>query len=205
MKVAGIPSTRIVLLGQSLGTAVVSGVAERYTAQNTEFAGIVLVAGFSDLASMLSQYRIGGVIPVLAPFKVIPVLLRALRKCVVDKWHSADRLAGIVQNTQGRLRLSLVHAINDGDIPWTEDNILFKAAVMPKVMSTVDNANDDKSFQSWKDGITVRKGKKGFVTTFKAEPDIVVRQELFPYGGKSVTKLVLTRFLTTVLTHWSRT
>ena len=66
--VAGISPSRIVLLGHSLGTAVVSGVAERYALRGVEFAGIVLVAGFGDLASMLSGYRIGGFHPAARPF-----------------------------------------------------------------------------------------------------------------------------------------
>jgi len=177
-KVAGIPSSRIVLLGQSLGTAVVSGVAEKYYSKNVEFAGIVLVAGFSDLATMLSEYRIVGVVPVLAPFRYVPWLLRLLHRFVVDKWNSADRLGKIVDKTQTRLRLSLVHAKNDKDIPCTEDDKLFKAAVCTAVGIT-----DDEEFLKWKEERTVRKSEDAFVTTWKSTPNIIVRQELFPYGG----------------------
>ena len=178
-KVAGISASRIVLVGHSLGTAVVCGVSEAYTEKNVEFAGIVLVAGFSDLSTMLSKYRIGGVIPVLAPFRSFSPLLRLLHRCIVDKWHSADRLTKIVRNTKGRLRLSLVHSKNDRDIPWTEDNKLFKAAVVSKVEEM-----DNGKFKAWKDEITLHGGKDAFVTTFETEPDIVIRQELFPHGGK---------------------
>ena len=178
--IAGIPTERQVLLGHSLGTAVVSGVAEKYVSQGVEFAGIVLVAGFSDLATMLSEYRIGGMFPVLAPFRAWPSLLRLLHHFVVDKWHSANRLAGVVRNTKSRLRISLIHSKNDPDIPWTEDNKLFMAAVN----ESVNIANRDE-FETWKEERTVRKGDNSFVTTWKSDPDIIVRQEVFPYGGKS--------------------
>ena len=177
IKVAGIPPERIVLLGQSLGTAVVAGVAERYAAQGVEFAGIVLVAGFSDLATMLNEYRIGGIFPVLAPLKVWPSLQKFTHRFVVDKWHSADRLASIVRKTKTRLRLNLIHAKDDADIPWTEDNKLFKAAVN-EVLGL-----SDSEFDEWKEGKTNRKSENAFVTIWESDPDIIVRQELFPYGG----------------------
>ncbi|KAL6413357.1 hypothetical protein AUP68_02866 [Ilyonectria robusta] len=176
--VAGIPPSRIVLLGQSLGTAVVSGVAEKYALQGVEFAGITLVAGFSDLASLLTGYRILGVFPVLAPFRVWPWLVRSFNHFVVDKWHSANRLGNIVRHTKTRLRINLVHAKNDADIPWTEDNKLFRAAANETV-----GILDDGEFDAWKEQRTVRKGKDAFVTTWTAEPNIIIRQELFPYGG----------------------
>lgn len=184
MKTAKIPASRIVLLGQSLGTAVVSGVAEKYALQGVEFAGITLVAGFSDLATLMSVYHIGGIIPVLAPFRVAPFFLRLVHRFIVDKWHSANRLGNIVRHTKTRLRISLVHAKNDWDIPWTEDNKLFKAAAN----ETAGNLNDGE-FDAWKEQRTVHKGKDAFVTTWKAEPNIIVRQELFPYGGKFSCRL----------------
>lgn len=177
--VAGIPSSRIVLLGQSLGTAVVSGVAERYALEGVEFAGIVLVAGFSDLATMLGGYRIGGIIPLLGPFSAWPPFLRFIHRFVVDKWHSANRLTNIVRHTKNRLRLSLVHAKNDRDIPWTEDNKLFKAAVNESV-----GILDDREFDAWKEELTIRTSKDAFVTTWTNGKDAVIRQELFPYGGE---------------------
>lgn len=180
LNVAGIPPERVVLLGQSLGTAVVSGVAERYSLQGVEFAGIVLVAGFSDLTTMLSEYHIAGLFPVLGPVRSIPFLLRLLHNFVVDKWHSADRLANIVRNTKNRLRLSLIHSKNDPDIPWTEDNKLFKSAVN----ESVKIATDDE-FDAWKEQRTIRKSQDAFVATWKGEPNILVRQEVFPYGGWS--------------------
>lgn len=179
MNVAGIPPSRIVLLGQSLGTAVASGVGEYYVSKGIEFAGIVLVAGFSDLPTMLSEYRIGGIFPVLAPFRASPAILRVFHRFIIDKWHSSARVANIVRDTKSRLRLCILHAKNDRDIPWTEDNKLFKAAVMEKAGIT-----DDDAFEAWKEEKTIQKGDNAFVTTWSAEPDIHIRQELFPHGGK---------------------
>jgi pimeloyl-ACP methyl ester carboxylesterase len=179
MKVAKVPASRIVLLGQSLGTAVAGAVAEQYALQGVEFGGIVLVAGFSDLTTMLSGYKIGGFVPVLAPVTRWPFLLQRLRGLIVDKWKTADRLANIVRYTKGRVRISLVHAADDADIPWAEDNVMFRAAANETV-----GILDDSEFEAWKEQRTVRKDDGSFVSTWVAEPDIIIRQELFPYGGK---------------------
>lgn len=156
-----------------------SGVAERYAVQGVEFAGVTLVSGFSDFANLLSGYRIGGIFPVLAPFSKWPGFLTVIHHFVVDKWHSADRLASLVRHTKTRLRLNLIHAKNDRDIPWTEDNKLFRSAANETV-----GGFDDDEFNAWKEQRTVHKGDDAFVTTWISEPNIVIRQELFPYGGK---------------------
>ncbi|KAG7293940.1 hypothetical protein NEMBOFW57_004001 [Staphylotrichum longicolle] len=55
VRTAGVPPSRIVLLGHSLGTAVAAAAAEAFTLrQGWDFAGVVLVAGFSSLPDMLS-------------------------------------------------------------------------------------------------------------------------------------------------------
>lgn len=179
MNELGIPPQQIVLLGQSLGTAVASGVAEKYAIQGIEFAGIVLVAGFSELATMISGYRILGLIPLTGPFGYWPAFMRALERFVVDKWHSADRLGNIVRHTHTRLRLNILHAKNDKDIPWTEDNKLFKAAA-----NEIAGGLDDAEFEAQKEQRTIHKGKDAFVTTWKSEPDMIIRQELIRYVGK---------------------
>ena len=180
IKVAKIPPSRIVLAGQSLGTAVTCGVAKLYASQGVEFAGIVLVAGFSHLSTMLSNYAIGGVMPVLAPLKVFPPVMRLVQRFVVDKWHSAERLASVVRDTKSRLRLFLVHAWNDRDIPCDESDLLFKAAAQA---TTHGQSLGDVEFAEAKDLGTVVRGRHAFVATWKDEPNIIIRQEQFAYGG----------------------
>ncbi|KAM0717632.1 hypothetical protein Q7P37_007484 [Cladosporium fusiforme] len=119
MHTARIPPERIVILGQSLGTAVSSAVALNFAdpthellpqsdntnsasspllatpsqiAQPTAFAGIILVAPFHSLPSLLLTYRLGGLIPLLAPLRPLPSLGRALTSRMIDTWRTADRL-----------------------------------------------------------------------------------------------------------------
>ncbi|RYP85801.1 hypothetical protein DL770_004980 [Monosporascus sp. CRB-9-2] len=153
MDVAGIPSDRIVIMGQSLGTAVTSGVAEHFAMQGVEFAGIILIAGFSDMQTLLSSYTAAGFIPILSPIRAIPPLLR--------------------------LRLTLIHAKDDLEIPCHESDALFKCASS----ATMGEELDDDQFGVWKEGKTTRKQDGSFVSVVTAKPDIVIRQELVRYGG----------------------
>ncbi|SPQ24590.1 f0ecaa5f-2b09-4c8b-8d2c-b1ecef185439 [Thermothielavioides terrestris] len=102
-RVAGVPPERIVLVGHSLGTAVVAAASELLSLRGgdgdgdgdgdgpVDFAGVVLVAGFSSLPEMLSGYAIAGWLPVLWPARWWPWLERVLMERVVDKWDSAGR------------------------------------------------------------------------------------------------------------------
>lgn len=79
LNVAKIPPEKIVLLGQSLGTAVATAVAEHFVVEEgLEFRGVVLVAGFSDLPTLLTTYAIGGVIPILSPLRPYPAYSNSL-------------------------------------------------------------------------------------------------------------------------------
>lgn len=161
-----IPASRIVLLGQSLGTAVASAVSLHFATLGTGspsqhmpllpagevtdpqvFAGIVLVAPFTSLPSLLQSYRIGGVLPVLAPLKQYPRVLKAFTDRIADRWPSANRLRAYVEavgtlpafvaaGAEGGGRgareigsLSILHAQNDGDISFHQSEALFARAV----------------------------------------------------------------------------
>lgn len=180
INVAGVPAERILVYGQSLGTAVASGAAEACASKGIELSGVVLVAGFSNLPTMLSGYRLSGLIPVLGPLQWVPFTSRFLEACIYEKWPSADRLARVVKHTDSRLRLSLVHAKDDMDIPCLESDKLFKAAAG----ATMQGEFSAEEFEARKKEATVDKGKGAFVTTWTAEPNIVIRQEQFAHGGK---------------------
>ncbi|KAF7678996.1 sugar transporter stl1 [Alternaria burnsii] len=95
-----IPPERIVLLGHSLGTAVVSGIAHRYaTNLGIEFAGLILCAAFTNAGNAFSSYSIGGIVPVLAPVKVFPAFQAWFARRMVDTWRSDDRLATMARKS----------------------------------------------------------------------------------------------------------
>ncbi len=75
-KVAEIPPSRILIFGQSLGTAVSLTVMEYYALKSPPvvFAGTILVAPFTDVATLVATYRVAGSVPILSPLARFPLL-----------------------------------------------------------------------------------------------------------------------------------
>jgi abhydrolase domain-containing protein 12 len=90
---------RIVLLGHSLGTAVVSGIAHHYAKIDVEFAGLILCASFTNAGSAFASYSIGGIVPVLAPIKISTVFQAWFSSRMKDTWHSHIRLAEVARKS----------------------------------------------------------------------------------------------------------
>jgi abhydrolase domain-containing protein 12 len=97
LNVAMIPPQRIVLLGHSLGTAVGTAVALQYAELGIEFAGIILCAAFTNAGNAFASYSIGGVIPVLAPVKLIPAVQNWFSRKMRDTWRTDVRLAALTR------------------------------------------------------------------------------------------------------------
>lgn len=188
MEVAGVSADRIVVMGQSLGTAVTSGVAEHFALQGIDFAGVVLIAAFSNLPELLTSYTAGGIVPVLSPIKNIKPLVGSIQKFLVDKWPSDERLARVVQNTTKRLRLTLIHAKDDAEIPYLQSNILFRSAAQ----AVIGKAMNDEEFETWKSGVTMAYDDGTFTAIVSSRQvegaDIIVREEIVRYGGKSTVQ-----------------
>ncbi|KAM5496228.1 putative acylglycerol lipase [Microsporum canis] len=145
-----ISPSRIIIAGQSLGTAVASALAERHTFGNPSdlspvkakepFAGIILMAPFTNIPQLLHTYCIMGFIPpILSPLLQYPQLKKYILDRLLDRWDTAARLAaltGIVPNygNSGNsyelqpFDLTIIHAVNDRDIPWREGRSVWDAA-----------------------------------------------------------------------------
>ncbi|CRG88042.1 hypothetical protein PISL3812_05067 [Talaromyces islandicus] len=140
-----IPPSRIVITGLSLGTAVTSAVAERFAFGAPEsaviqpalkdpepFAGIILLASFSNLRSLIDSYSFFGLTPpMLSPLIGYPYVQQWVLSKIVDTWKSSSRLARLTglesQNTESDVRhaekgvdITIIHARNDAEIPWRE-------------------------------------------------------------------------------------
>jgi abhydrolase domain-containing protein 12 len=134
MNVAGIPSSHILVFGQSMGTAVSIAISKYLALQSPPvvFAGTVLVAPFVDVATLVSTYRVAGTIPILSPLAKFPFLFNYLQRFIRDKWLSKDRIAQYVKANEvngEKYRLTLIHAEDDYDIPWHHTPTLFWHAV----------------------------------------------------------------------------
>lgn len=167
LNTARIPPENIVILGQSLGTAVSSAVAlnfidpsnnlipdshdqssllldnEQQVSESIAFAGVILVAPFSSLPSLLLTYRLGGLVPILLPLRPFPSIGAALTSCMTNKWPTANRLAAYYHAFSSRpdlLRsstnrhspgggremgtLQLIHAKTDMDISYHQTEMI---------------------------------------------------------------------------------
>lgn len=197
---AGVPPHRIVVVGHSLGSAVAAGVAERYArVHGTDFAGVIMVAGFSSLPNMLSGYAIAGWVPILRPVRNYPRILHFILSFIQDHWETSKRLQNIVEivqrtnsqekaaHTEGghprrHLRLSLIHAADDMDIPCHEDDKTFASVVEPMIAKKTGTDVTAEQIQALKEECTRHIGDNAFVSLWR-DDDVTIRQERFPYGG----------------------
>ncbi|KUJ17478.1 alpha/beta-hydrolase [Mollisia scopiformis] len=141
---AGISPSRILIFGQSMGTAVATAISNQYARQEPPvvFAGTVLIAPFVDAATLVSTYRVAGTIPILSPLATIPTLFKALQGFIRDKWSTKDRIAQYVRANEVNgesYRLTIIHAEDDYDVPWSHTPELFWHAVNATVPTGISH------------------------------------------------------------------
>lgn len=124
--------SRILLVSQSLGTAIAMGVAAKYheTHPQQPLAGIVTIAAFTSLRNLVGAYRMAGVIPLLGPLNVFPKVRDFfVRKCLRAEFDTAVRLGRLVHLTRGtKFSVTLIHAKNDWEISYVHSRELFDVA-----------------------------------------------------------------------------
>lgn len=148
----GVPPSRIVILGQSLGTAVATAVGLSFSDPTNEllppslalakaeekavFRSIILVAPFASLPDLLLSYRIGGLIPVLAPLRNSAFLVGLVSEYILDTWPTGLRLHAYVSaasnlsgsHSNGAGNVHILHARDDQDISFVQSEKLFAMA-----------------------------------------------------------------------------
>ncbi|TAQ90823.1 hypothetical protein B7494_g852 [Chlorociboria aeruginascens] len=180
LHVANIPPERIVILGQSLGTAVATAVAEHYVKKETDFAAVVLVAGFTDLPNLLTSYSIAGYIPILSPLRPYPMIQKLFLGYLVDKWPTESRLVNFVRLSK-RLRLFIIHSIDDYEIPCFYSDKLFASAAN----ATTEGGMAIELINKMKARNTIDMGNGAFISTWKAGGNKMIREEIVGYGYHS--------------------
>ena len=183
LQIAQIPPERIILFGQSLGTAVSVAVAEHFALEEQiEFAGIILVAGFSDIPTLMLTYYVGGILPILAPLRPYPSLQRFFSDHIQERWITTERLINLVHHSPN-LNLQILHARNDFQIPCSHSDTLFRTAANATVKGgmTIKQIDATKDFQDL--------GEGGCISTCTAaspknEGLRRIRQQVVLQGGK---------------------
>ena len=114
-KSRGVEARRVVLYGQSLGTAAAADVASR-----RECGALVLESGFSSAADMAGE--------------IFPWLPRFVRKLTKNKLDTAGKLARV------GCPVMVAHGDRDEVIPARQGHRLFEAAREPKRLAVVEGA-----------------------------------------------------------------
>ncbi|KAL8751692.1 MAG: hypothetical protein Q9184_005991 [Pyrenodesmia sp. 2 TL-2023] len=205
---AGVSPSRILIFGQSIGTAVSLAVSEYYAQQSPPiiFAGTVLVAPFADVATLVATYSVGGTIPILSPLVSFPRLFVYLTSFIRDTWSSKERIARYIRSNEKngqKYWLTLIHAEDDWDIPWQHTERLFWYAV---------NATSAQGISY--DGLEQRKsddkndlGAAGSVMEWRTEHG-VIREEILKTGlhdvimGNPVVSLAVMRIFAAADPLW---
>lgn len=127
LRARGAVPENVLVVGNSLGTGVAvqfaSALQELQEAQRPR--GVVLLAPFSNVETLLDTYYIMGVVPLLAPLRIFPFVSNFVKRFVV---HRFDSLAKIVAL---KVPLLIVHAEDDWDIPHAHSQTLFDAYLEP--------------------------------------------------------------------------
>ncbi|KAL8841055.1 MAG: hypothetical protein Q9170_001080 [Blastenia crenularia] len=208
IQIVGISPSRILIFGQSIGTAVSLATVEHYALQSpsTVFAGTVLVAPFADVATLVATYSVAGTVPILSPLARFPRIFAYLNTFIRDTWLSKDRIARYVQATEAkgeRYRLTLIHAEDDWDIPWYHTEILFWRAVNATSVQGVDY---DEIQQTKRDSKTDL-GAAGSVMEWRTSNG-VIREEILKTGlhdvimGNPVISLAVMRIFAATDSSW---
>ncbi|KIM30116.1 hypothetical protein M408DRAFT_101229 [Serendipita vermifera MAFF 305830] len=113
----------ILLFGQSLGTAVVAKVAHELSSEGIRPRGAVMSGAFTDLATLLETYNIGGFLPLLQPFQLVPFFFKALDRVLYHKLSTISILPEVT------CPILLIHGEDDFDIQIFHSQRLFDAVL----------------------------------------------------------------------------
>ncbi|XXG99473.1 hypothetical protein Hte_005812 [Hypoxylon texense] len=185
MEEAGIPPSRIVLFGQSLGTAVSISLANHMASSPdpTLFSGMVLVAPFANVELLTATYRVAGIVPILDPIAKFPRLLTWLNTFILSKWPSKDTLAEFVRKCEGmagdalNYHIAIIHAEDDYDIPWSHSEQVFWHAVN----ASSPNGISYDALETAKEASKVMRGAGGWTVEHRTAKG-VVREEIMKHG-----------------------
>jgi abhydrolase domain-containing protein 12 len=174
MDVANIPPSRILIFGQSLGTAVNMAVAKHFAMQREPviFAGHIMIAPFVDVPTLVTTYKIAGTIPILSPVARYSVLFNFLSTKIRETWSTKTRIADYVHRSEDilhRYRITLIHAEDDTDIPWHHTPTLFSHAVNATSADGIENSR----VSTWKTEKGQDVGAAGRVAHWRTEQGVI--------------------------------
>lgn len=197
-----IPRSHIVIAGQSLGTAVAAGVAEKLTFEDNSLttkeplAGVILFAGFTSIRDLIPSYRMGGWLPpLLHPFMAYPRFQDFFLDHIIDSWKTGERVARLtsvnphnttadVAHANAVFDLTIMHAANDMDVPIFNGVMIWNAATghgsknafpQGEIVSETSSEDGGAEEKIWEKQVAITSGQEKLVKR--------VRWEKIKYGG----------------------
>ncbi|GAA5866996.1 hypothetical protein JCM3774_003750 [Rhodotorula dairenensis] len=159
----GVPADRIAIMGQSLGTGVSAGLAGRLAKEGITPRAVILVAPFSSIAALLETYKLGSVVPLLSPLRVVPGLLdRVLRSVLRTRFDTR----GVIETI--RAPILILHAHNDPVIPLSHSRTLtdhLLAPLLPRTSPSTRRDQDNMVSAIFEDAAA---GRKELVSEYRA-------------------------------------
>ncbi|CAO1625642.1 unnamed protein product [Parajaminaea phylloscopi] len=139
-----LPGEGVVFAAQSLGTGVGAKAVRALAEAGTPPQALLLVAPYRSLRKLVAEYRIGGLLPILAPALYIPYANTLLDRGMQTVFASDETLpalyAGVLEraaNAVGQDRswphLVISHATNDEVIPYAHGENLFAEVLSVEV------------------------------------------------------------------------
>jgi abhydrolase domain-containing protein 12 len=179
INVAGVSPDRIIIVGQSLGTAVSIAATEHFSGREEPvlFAGLVLIASFTDVISLLETYQMGGYIPILSPLRNFPPLRDFFNSYIANTWFSKYRIAAHIKQAE-RYHITMIHAEDDFEIPFKHTQELFYHAVN----ATTPGGYGIESFGVMKEKSKLDLGGGGSIVEHKSDKG-TIREVIIKYGN----------------------
>ncbi|KAJ1027003.1 hypothetical protein NDA18_003024 [Ustilago nuda] len=111
----------VIVFGQSLGTGITALLAAALESRSSPADGIVLMAPYTDLKSLVKDFKVGGLLPVLKPIGLIPFNSVILDTFLKTHLNTNDTLPQLEKTP-----VVLLHAKDDPVIPLYHSHKLFE-------------------------------------------------------------------------------
>lgn len=144
-KTLSVPHEKIIIIGHSLGSGVATYLARQLTVRGIRPGGLMLVSAYLSIPDAAMAYPM---IPLLYPFKNIPMMRQYVRRVLSEKWESDVSLGGhafdfdssnesatltssLLKSSEGGVAcpIFIVHGGSDVEIPVKNGRGLFIQAV----------------------------------------------------------------------------
>ncbi|WWC92387.1 uncharacterized protein L201_007344 [Kwoniella dendrophila CBS 6074] len=145
----------ILLIGQSLGTGVVSGLAGQLAEEGINPKALVLIAPFTSITELLASYRLFKFIPILGPLAVFPSAQRFFQSFLLHPFNSIKALGRTSSPTL------ILHAVNDNTIPHAHSARIFSSLRSDSALAV--STWKEKSYAGWGTVRSFDRGEKGEV------------------------------------------